>query len=227
MYWTTGEIALLATGILFAVVVLLGRTTRARLSPASYALFASAAVICLVAAALLVNVEYVEYPPLVWLLPVVPAAVIALVLRDAFREEAPAASEPPVEDATPVVTPVIERPRAASLPGIPPGPSIVMRPTRHPVYEWSVDEAAARAHAHNPHTSATELADLAYEYPALRAAVAANPATPSAVLDWLATSGDPVLIAAISSRGSSMPICDNAARHLTGRSGDFRTLSRH
>ena len=66
-------------------------------------------------------------------------------------------------------------------------------------------EAAAFSRSHrasDPAASGTELADLAYEHPELRVAIAANPATPANVLGWLASSGGDDVVDAIASRGS-------------------------
>lgn len=54
--------------------------------------------------------------------------------------------------------------------------------------------------ASNPAASGTELADLAYAYPELRAVIAANPATPANVLGWLAATGGDGIADAIAAR---------------------------
>ncbi len=63
--------------------------------------------------------------------------------------------------------------------------------------------AATLARATNLHTPATELADMAYTEPAVREAIAANPATPSSVLTWLAATGDEAVLDAIAARGTA------------------------
>ncbi|WP_061963114.1 hypothetical protein [Demequina aurantiaca] len=199
MHWSAEEYVLMGTGALFVVVLLLGRAPTVSLSRFSYAVFSAAAAICAVAAVLLATVDDVWYPRVLWLLPVIPAIEIAILLRDALHRQDNAVhvtelvefevGEPGVDH--PVIS--IPRPEAKPFPR-----SEIRRPP-HPA-----DDAAARARAHNPHTDATVLADLAYGYPSLRAAVAGNPATPAAVLDWLAKSGDPVVTAAIAARGSSL-----------------------
>ena len=54
--------------------------------------------------------------------------------------------------------------------------------------------------ASNPAASGTELADLAYAHPELRAVIAANPATPATVLGWLAATGGDGIADAIAAR---------------------------
>ena len=66
-------------------------------------------------------------------------------------------------------------------------------------------EAAASSRLHmasDPSASGTELADLAYAYPELRLAIAANPATPANVLGWLASTGGDGITDAIARRSS-------------------------
>ncbi len=189
----------MGTGALFIVVLLLGRSPTVSLSRMSYVMFSAAAAVCVTAGVLLATVDDAWYPPVLWLLPVIPAVEIVILVRDALsREEdaAEAAELVAIEVGEPRVDhPVTSIPRrvAKIL------PQSAGRGTQHPA-----DDAAARARAHNPHTDATVLADLAYGYPGLRAAVAGNPATPATVLDWLAESGDPVVTAAIAARGSSL-----------------------
>ncbi len=80
-------------------------------------------------------------------------------------------------------------------------------------------EAAASARlrrAADPHTSGSELADLAYGHPDVRLIVASNPATPANVLGWLATSGGEGIAEAIATRNSDGATSDAEA---TGQSG--------
>lgn len=54
--------------------------------------------------------------------------------------------------------------------------------------------------AGSPYATAAELADLAHARPELRPAIAANPAAPASLLQWLADQGEPAVLEAISSR---------------------------
>ncbi|MDR0284214.1 MAG: hypothetical protein LBI33_04895, partial [Propionibacteriaceae bacterium] len=55
-------------------------------------------------------------------------------------------------------------------------------------------EAAARA-VQNPTTSAADLAAIAQQYPALHTQIALHPAAYPGLLDWLASLGDPAVVA--------------------------------
>lgn len=214
MHWTVEEWVLLATGGLFAVVLVLCRATHARLSRASYVVFSLAGVVCVTAALALSTIETVWFPPVLLSLPIVPLVVIAVLIYEAVsRGQATPQHGDPVAHLEP------EPQQAAEHAGdrvFIARPAVPQRTRGYLDSDIGVDDrpandAAARARAHNPHTAATELAALAYGYPALRAAVAANPATPATVLEWLAKSGDPVVTAAISARGSSLARRDATA----------------
>lgn len=227
MEWTATELGLLATGLLFGGAIAAARATRAQLSRTTHGLFVGAAVVCIVTAVVLSWLPTIWYPPILWVLPAVPVLMIAVVVRDARRREqalaTPSRAVPPRADS-----PRADAHRTDSLPAG--GPSTggsrapefspgrtfsahpaqprwapVRRVTVAPTDTHAMGSEVARARAHNPHTAASELADIAYAHPALRAAVAGNPATPAAVLEWLAKCGDPVVTTAISARGSSLP----------------------
>lgn len=166
--------------------------------------------------------ETVWYPPILWVLTAVPVLMIGVMVRDAWRHEralaVPHQVSLPRADASAGGSPIAGGPGADGTPApqFVVGRAFLARPeeprwtpahraTAAPTNAYGVGNEVARACAHNPHTAASELADIAYAYPALRAAVAGNPATPAAVLEWLAKSGDPVVTAAISARGSSLP----------------------
>lgn len=57
--------------------------------------------------------------------------------------------------------------------------------------------------AADPGTDPTQLQKLATDYPQLRATIARNPAAYPALLDWLASFGDPLIDQALASRGDS------------------------
>ena len=62
------------------------------------------------------------------------------------------------------------------------------------------NEPEPRDAASDPATPPAALADLAYDHPELRAAIALNPATYDGLLDWLAALGDPDVSAALDAR---------------------------
>lgn len=216
MNWNAGEYVLLATGLLFVVAIVIGFTTRVHLSRTSYVVFSLAAIVCIVTGTVLSTIDVVWYPIALWALPVFPAAVIVIELRYAARSRG-ALAEPAAQrgqltasgdTATALAVGTTEdAAAAASAPRIAANSSSRDNPG---------DDAAPRARAHNPHTPAAELADIAFGYPSLRATVAANPATPANVLHWLSELRDPVVTAAISARGSSMSLLSTARRPPAG-----------
>lgn len=203
MYWTAWGLTLLATGVLFAVPLLLGRLSRVRLSLMSRLMFTAAALVCVTTAGYLSTIDHARYPSVLLLLPVVPIAVSAAIGRDALRRED---SRAQTVNASPELPLRFEPGHAFSAPLLPPEPVSARRDPDISTRNHPTGDAAARARAHNPHTSASELADLACSYPELRVAVAANPATSPEVLKWLARSGDPVIVALIAARGSRPPL---------------------
>lgn len=73
--------------------------------------------------------------------------------------------------------------------------------TPPPTAPTSTEIEQRKRRATDPSTPGPELADLAYTEPDLRVSIAANPATPSSVLGWLASSGDDAVLDAIAGRG--------------------------
>lgn len=199
MRWTVAEFLLLGTAALFATALVMA--VRLRMSPTRPSLWilGVATVVCAATAVGLAAVDNVRIPGVLWALPVIPVAVIGVLARDVRRRDRlPVAIEVPAPKAA---TATLGEASGDVL-----GDTVVARvgmPQGASSAGNLADDAVARARAHNPHTEPTELADLAYGYPGLRAAVAANPATPATVLEWLAGSRDPVVTAAIAARGSS------------------------
>jgi hypothetical protein len=209
MYWTAGEFVLLGTAALFGVVLLLGLLPAVRLWLVSRVVFAVAGVLCAGAALILASFDHVNYPALMWTVPLIPVTVIVVMVRDAARTTGVLVDEPAlVAVATAEPEPEAQTPTQATVAQA----DVVVHRIRRPVPFTErrrtnlAEDAVARARAHNPYTDPTDLAELAYGYPMLRAVIAANPATPATVLDWLAETGDPVVIAAISARGTSVLI---------------------
>ncbi|WP_144276245.1 hypothetical protein [Demequina sp. NBRC 110053] len=147
------------------------------LTPVSRTAFAIGAVAFTGAAALLARIEDVLFPALLWAAPAVPLLILAVIARDARRKVAP-----------PVT-----------------GGQGVRRASTLAAAEDTPASRALAARAQSPRSTEHELAQIAWRHAHLRAAVAANPATPAAVLEWLATHGDPEINAAIAGRASRSP----------------------
>ncbi|WP_156165399.1 hypothetical protein [Demequina rhizosphaerae] len=123
--------------------------------------------------------EYVldmSVPAIVLVLPLVPVAVIFVIVRRILHtsHQAPAARG----DAAPAA--------AAAGPAVPFG---------------AAGAGAERLLAASPYATAAELSELAYSRPELRPAIAANPSAPASLLQWLIEQGEPAVLAAISARG--------------------------
>lgn len=187
MSWSAEESVLAVTGVLFFAIVVMSFMPRFEMSTMSRSAFAMGAVVTVVLAPLLAMNAAVQYPPLVWLLPLVPVTVMGVLIRDARR----GVPQPSVviPDA-PVVDPDAPR-RAAFFP-----------PDEPLVSLGEGGDGSARERASDPGASAHELADIAFAYPHLRATIAQNPATPATILEWLASHGDPVINAAIAARSA-------------------------
>jgi len=69
-----------------------------------------------------------------------------------------------------------------------------------PEVEASIGTVPVRAAASDPNTPLAELADLAYDHPELRPAIAENPSTYPGLLSWLQQLDDPAIAAAIERR---------------------------
>ncbi len=188
MNWSVESLVLVATGALFLVAVGASFLPTFQLTTTSRITFAIGATALIGSAVTLAHLQDVRYPSeLVYLLPVVPLLIIGVLVRDAIAWTP--ASTPAHVRATSIAEHTDEPSRAAFFP---PG-------------EVSLDtgeggDGSARARAANPETSPEELAEIAFAHADLRSRVAANPATPSNVLEWLASHGDPVVHAAISAR---------------------------
>ncbi|WP_172119253.1 hypothetical protein [Actinomyces faecalis] len=72
----------------------------------------------------------------------------------------------------------------------------------------SQDDLVARAS--DPNAELATLHELAQNYPGLRPYIATNPRTYPALLDWLATLGDPAVDAALASRATGHPAAGDA-----------------
>lgn len=103
--------------------------------------------------------------------------------------DAGASSGAPVQPEVAPVSPV-EKVAATSgpTPSVPPAPEV-----RHEAGFTSTQAA-------DPRTPAATLAQIAQDAPTLRAAIASNPTTYPALLDWLAQLGDPEVDAALAAR---------------------------
>jgi len=215
MYWSTVEFILLVTAALFLTINIVALSQHVGVPRLLQFSFTLAGIVCAGAAGALATIEVVLYPKPLWLLPIIPAVILGTVLRDALQRKSDADADEPVRESAGDSERMLwgEMPHPASSPAIfqretkPELPVLVAPEPPSIGGEWLKerlnDDATARARAHNPYTDPAGLAELAYGYPSLRAVVAANPATPAQVLEWLATTGDTVVAAAIAARGSS------------------------
>lgn len=226
MNWTVEAYVLLSAAVLFAGVPLIGLSASVRFPRMSEYVFMSAAILSVGAALWFAAAEPMRFPLPTWLLPIIPGTAMAIVVRDRLssRQFYPVQSafETEVLEPSPMAVmgatdefgePEFGRQylraryvgaRYVSAAALPPAPHELGTAQLSP--HRPADDATARARAYNPYTDPSELADLAYSYPMLRAAIAGNPATPATVLDWLAESGDSAVMAAIAARGSSAPM---------------------
>jgi hypothetical protein len=187
MYWSAEEFVLAVTGALFLMIVVASFLPRFELSLGSRVSFAIGGTVFVSAAFALAQLEFVRYPPLVWLLPLVPIIIIGVLVRDAIAWQ-PGATPAPRE--IPMPQHYTEAPRRAAF----------FPPADQSPAAGEGGDGRVRARAVDPGATAQELAEIAFTKPQLRAAVATNPATPANVLDWLASQGDPVVHAAIAAR---------------------------
>lgn len=187
MSWSPEEYVLAGMGALFLIIVATSFFPRFELSDLSRVLFGVWAVAFLAVAWISAGLEAVRYPPFVWVLPMVPLTIIGVLVRDAIAWHPGAVPAQPGASA-PGVDADASR-RAAFFP-----------PTDQVVSLGEGGDGRVRALAADPEASPQELADIAFTKPQLRATVASNPATPSNVLEWLASQGDPVVHAAIKAR---------------------------
>ena len=190
MGWTVESLSVLFTGVLFVGIVLAGLTSLVALSIMSYVAFGAAAVVFTGAAFALARVEAGNYPPLMWILPVLPLLIIGVLVKDAVA--ARRVSHQP-ERATAIARPDAERPLAASAEA-----PVVL--TTEPARGG---EGSARSRVSSPSVTPNELAHMAINNPELRPAIARNPLTPESVLQWLAQQGTREAIEALSARGQA------------------------
>jgi hypothetical protein len=186
MDWTVEALSVLFTGVLFIVIVLAGLTPIASLSPASFAAFGSAGAVFIGAAFALARVQAVNYPPMMWALPILPLLIIGVLCKDAVSARRETTQPARV---TAIARPDDERPLAAQAEA----PAVL--------YEQAKGgEGSAQTTASSPFATPNELAFIAINYPELRAAVARNPLTPVSVLEWLSQQGGPEVAEALRSR---------------------------
>ena len=173
MEWGVEQSALAVVGALFLLVLTLTFTHRLAATTNGRVAIATSAAAYVAAAFALPSIEEARLGAFAWFIPLVPLIMVAASATKAVH-------------------------------------SMWERVVHHaPASSSSVSAGAAAPggterlmlrRALDPSTPATELADLAYGHPELRARVAANPSTPSSVLGWLATAGDDSVRSAIASR---------------------------
>ena len=83
MDWTVEALSVLVTGVLFASVVTVGLTPFASLNSMSYVIFGVGGAVFIGSALVLARVQAVNYPPLMWLLPILPLLVLGVLGKDA------------------------------------------------------------------------------------------------------------------------------------------------
>lgn len=187
MDWTVEALSVLLTGVLFLSIVVAGLTPFVSLNSASYVAFGAAGMVFIGSAFALARVQAVNYPPLMWVLPILPLLVIGVLCKDAVAARR-ATGQP--EHVTAIARPVDERPLAAPAPA----PAVAPEPSRG-------GDGSAREVAESLTASENQLALIAINHPALRPLVARNPRTPQSVLDWLAQQGDIAVAEALRARG--------------------------
>lgn len=187
MNWSAGEIFLAVTGALFVVVVASSFLPRFELTRTSQWTASAVALGCVGLAITLAGIEGVRYPLALWLLPLVPLAVIGVLVRDAIASHARAVPARPSERS---LAHDADAPRRAAF----------FPPTIESLTVGEGGDGRVRALASDPEATAQELADIAFSSPQLRGLVAMNPATPANVLEWLASQGDSEVHAAIAAR---------------------------
>lgn len=188
MHWSGEEYVLAVTGVLFLAIVVASISRRFSMSAGSRASFLAGAVVFTGSAVLLSTIEAVRYPPPVWVLPLVPAVIIGVLVRDAIAWQ-PAATAAPERSARGADADVPSR--AAFFP-----------PAEVPHPDGEGGRGEVRRAALDPDAPPQMLADIAFTHPQLRADVATNPATPANILEWLASQDDPAIVAALAKRPS-------------------------
>jgi len=186
MDWTIEALGVLVTGLLFVVIVVAGLTPLASLSRTSFVTFGVAGVMFIGAAFALARVQAVNYPPAMWILPILPLLIIGVLGKDAVT--ARRATAQPVH-ATAIARPDVERPLAALVEA----PALGLESQQG-------GEGTARDIAGSPYATPNELAHIAINNPELRPMIARNPMTPGSVLEWLAQQGSPEVLEALRTR---------------------------
>ena len=121
MDWTVEALSVLVTGVLFASVVTVGLTPFASLNSMSYVIFGVGGAVFIGSAFVLARVQAVNYPPLMWLLPILPLLVLGVLGKDAVsarRAPAQPASVTAIthpDDERPLAVPA-EAPASANQP---------------------------------------------------------------------------------------------------------------
>ena len=190
MDWSVEALSVLAAGVLFLGIVVGGLTPHVSLNTTSFVAFGAAGVVFIGTAFALARVQAVNYPPVMWVLPILPLLVIGVLYKDAVS--ARRAAEQP-ERATAIARPTHE----PSLAATDTAPAGLTEPLRG-------GEGTARDLASSPYATANELAHIAINNPELRPQLARNPMTPRSVLKFLAQQGDPEVHAALQARGDAL-----------------------
>ena len=204
MDWSAEEFAVAITAFLFLGLVAFSFLPRVELTLRSRATFAIGVALFLGTAALLARIENVQYPPFVWVLPLIPLVIIGLLVRDR-RALARSPRRNPARAAfdSASTTAVGDVAAPSDAHDYMPDLAHVRRKSAFPgESDGSALHAARvlRERAANPSASAQELASMAYMNPSLRATIAGNPAAPASLLEWLAGLGDTSVRAAINAR---------------------------
>lgn len=185
MIMSAEEFALIITSFLFLGLVAFSFLPRVELTLRSRATFAIGVALFLGTAALLVGIENVQYPPVMWILPLAPLCVFGVLLRGHLmglkRSGGHETTDSPLEPD------FVKVRREPAFPGD--------RSGSHLQTARLLRERAA-----NPAASPQELASMAYLNPSLRVTIAGNPAAPASLLEWLAGLGDSSVQAAINAR---------------------------
>lgn len=178
MSWSVDGIAILFAGVLFLVVVTGGLMSIVPLTRTSLVAFGAAGAVCVGTALALAWVDQVRYPPLSWVLILLPLGIIGVLGKDAITARR--------------VTALPERAAAIARPD----------DDQHPHTSEESKDARERALAASPHATPEQLSRLVVERPDLRPMLARNPSTPSAVIAWLASLETPEIVAALESRNN-------------------------
>lgn len=181
MSWSVDGIAILLAGVLFLVVVTGGLMSIVPLTRTSLVAFAAAGAVCVGTALALAWVDQVQYPPLSWVLVLLPLGIIGVLSKDAITARR--------VTALPERTAAIVRPDDGQHPQLP-----------HSSVPQVSKDARERELAASPHSTPEQLSRLVVERPDLRPQLARNPSTPPAVIAWLASLDTPEIAAALESR---------------------------